>query len=72
MGAGGTATVQIGYERENWALAAIWSRIQNGDEILVYSTDFTGASFARPGSTDAFAISGGWGSTPVVTTTTTT
>jgi len=59
-GAGGTGTVQIGYSAEQWAIAAIYSRIQNGNDLIVYGTNFALASFANPGSTNAFALSGYW------------
>jgi len=59
-GAGGTGTVQIGYSAEQWAIAAIYSRIQNGNDLIVYGTNFALESFANPGSTNAFALSGYW------------
>ena len=59
-GAGGTGTVQIGYSGEQWAIAAIYSRIQNGNDLIVYGTNFALESFANPGSTNAFALSGYW------------
>ncbi|MEB3264345.1 MAG: iron uptake porin [Synechococcus sp.] len=59
-GAGGTGTVQIGYGKENWGVAALWSRIQNGNDLVVYGTPFTLESYGLPGSTDAFALSGYW------------
>ncbi len=59
-GAGGTGTVQIGYSGEQWAIAALYSRIQNGNDLIVYGTNFALESFAHPGSTNAFALSGYW------------
>ncbi|QPN68725.1 carbohydrate porin [Synechococcus sp. CBW1006] len=59
-GAGGTGTVQIGYGQETWGVAAIWSRIQNGNDLVVYGTPFTLDSYLLPGSTDAFGLSGYW------------
>jgi hypothetical protein len=59
-GAGGTGTVQIGYSSEQWAIAALYSRIQNGHDLIVYGTNFALESFTHPGSTSAFALSGYW------------
>jgi hypothetical protein len=59
-GAGGTGTVQIGYGGEQWAIAALYSRIQNGNDLIVYATPYTLASYGLPGVTSAFALSGYW------------
>ncbi|WP_254945789.1 iron uptake porin [Cyanobium sp. AMD-g] len=57
----GTGTVQIGYAKEQWGLAAIYSRIQSGVGVPG-TTPFTGLTFeANPNSrTDAFGVSGYW------------
>jgi len=56
----GTGTVQVGYAKDQWALAAVYSSIQAGVEIPG-TTPFTGKAFANPASrTDAFGISGYW------------
>ncbi|PSB36340.1 iron uptake porin [Aphanothece minutissima] len=57
----GTGTVQIGYAREQWGLAAIYSRIQSGVGVPG-TTPFTGLTYeANPNSrTDAFGVSGYW------------
>ncbi|MFN7678605.1 MAG: iron uptake porin [Cyanobacteriota bacterium] len=59
-GAGGTGTVQIGYVAEQWAIAALYSRIQNGNDVVVYATNVVLESFRQPGATSAFALSGYW------------
>ena len=59
-GSGGTGTVQLGYSNERWGLAAIYSRIQNGNDLIVYATNFSLASYTNPGSTDAYGLSGYW------------
>ncbi len=59
-GAGGTGTVQIGYSTEQWGLAAIYSYIQNANDLITYGTNFTLNSYANPGSTSAFGLSGYW------------
>jgi hypothetical protein len=61
-GSGATGTVQIGYNQENWAIAAVWSSLQNGNDALsYYSTTFSSVEFLRqPGRTNAFALSGYW------------
>ncbi|MCP9834692.1 MULTISPECIES: iron uptake porin [unclassified Cyanobium] len=57
----GTGTVQIGYAKEQWGLAAIYSRIQSGVGVPG-TTPFTGLTYeANPNSrTDAFGVSGYW------------
>ena len=59
-GSGGTGTVQVGYSQENWGLAAIYSSIQNGNDLIVYGTNFALSSFSNPGTTSAFGLSGYW------------
>ena len=55
-----TGTVQIGYSSDQWAIAAIYSRIQNGNDLITYGTNFTLESFSQPGTTSAFGLSGYW------------
>ena len=56
----GTGTVQIGYAREQWALAAIYSYIQSGVDVPG-ATPFTAFAFGNPaGNTNAFGLSGYW------------
>ena len=57
----GTGTVQIGYQKEQWGLAAIYSRIQSGVGVQG-TTPFTGLTYAaNPNSrSDAFCVSGFW------------
>jgi hypothetical protein len=59
-GSGGTGTVQLGYSQENWGLAAIYSSIQNGNDLIVYGTNFSLNSFSNPGTTNAWGLSGFW------------
>ena len=59
-GAGGTGTVQIGYGQEHWGLAAIYSYIQNANDLIVYGTNFALNSFTNPGNTSAVGLSGYW------------
>ena len=58
--AGSTGTLQIGYEADRWALAAIYSSIQNGHDIVDYGTTMVLESFKSKGTTSAFALSGYW------------
>ena len=58
-GASGTATVQMGYAAENWAIAAIYASLQNGGN-LAYATPAIQANLANPGITTAVALSGFW------------
>ena len=57
----GTGTVQIGYARDQWGLAAIYSRIQSGVGVAG-TTPFTGVTYAaNPNSrTQAFGLGGYW------------
>jgi hypothetical protein len=56
----GTGTVQIGYGKEQWALAATYSYLQSGVEVPG-STPFASTAGAEPGSrTNAFGLSGYW------------
>ncbi|MEY4359892.1 MAG: hypothetical protein RLZZ631_1378 [Cyanobacteriota bacterium] len=59
-GAGGTGTVQIGYTAEQWGIAAIYSSIQNANDLIVYATNFALNSFAVPGDTSAAGLSAYW------------
>ena len=59
-GSGGTGTVQVGYSNDQWGLAAIYSRLQNGNELIVYGTNFALGSFSNPGITNAYGLSGFW------------
>ena len=58
--AGSAATVQVAYNKNDWAIAAVYSSIQNGNGVMTYGTNFTLASFAIPGQTQAFGLSGYW------------
>jgi hypothetical protein len=58
--AGSTGTVQIGYAREEWTLAAIYTAIQNGDDLITYASPFTQASLSNKGMTHAFGLGGSW------------
>ena len=59
-GAGGTGTIQIGYSQEQWGLAAIYSYIQNANDLVVYGTNFVLDSLTNPGNTSALGLSGYW------------
>ena len=55
-----TASVQLGYKREQWAAAAVLSSVQNQGGTIVYATNFTRDSLNNPGNTIAFGLSGYW------------
>ena len=65
-GAGSTGTVQIGYQQEQWGIAAIYSSIQNTNQkaepngLLVFGTQFVLDSYENPGTTSAFGLGGYW------------
>ncbi|KEF42138.1 MAG: porin [Cyanobium sp. CACIAM 14] len=55
-----TGSVQIGYAKEQWALAAIYSYVQSGVAVPD-TTPLAGVAFTNPASrTNAFGISGYW------------
>ena len=56
----GTASVQLGFLQPQWAIAGVYSRIQNGDGAIPYATNFTLNSVQQPGTTHAFALGGYW------------
>ena len=58
--AGGTGTVQLGWEADGWAIAGIYSKIQNGNDLIAYATPFTQAQLGQAGDTHAFGLSGAW------------
>lgn len=59
-GAGGSGTVQAGYHGRNWAVAGIFSYVQNANDLIVYATNFVANSFSNPGDTTALGLSGYW------------
>ena len=58
--AGGTGTVQLGWEADGWAIAGIYSMIQNGNDLIAYATPFTQAQLGQAGDTHAFGLSAAW------------
>jgi hypothetical protein len=58
--AGSTATVQMGYTAEQWGIAGLYARIQNGNDLITYATNFALEGFDQPGNTSAFGLSGYW------------
>ena len=59
-GAGSTASVQIGYSTDQWALAAIYASVQNANDLITYASPFTLNSFSNAGTTSAFGLAGYW------------
>ena len=58
--AGSTGTVQLGREADGWAIAGIYSKIQNGNDLIAYATPFTQDQLGQAGDTHAFGLSGAW------------
>ena len=50
----------MGYAREAWSVAAIYTAIQNGDDLITYASPFTQASLNTKGMTHAFGLGGSW------------
>ena len=57
---GSTTSVQIGYSKDQWAIAAMYSAVQNGAGLIPYATDFALLSFEQPGNTSALGLNGYW------------
>jgi len=61
---GATASVQIGYQQEQWGLAAIWSYVQPGSQFVPGTTPTVHSSIdhgeAVGAETNAFGLSGFW------------
>jgi hypothetical protein len=59
-GSAGTSTVQLGYGKDNWGIAALYSYVQAGVDVPG-ATPFITTQIAEGGvNTNAFAISGFW------------
>ena len=56
----GTGTLQLGWQNEEWRLALIYSKIQNGHDLIAYATPFTQQNLNRHGVTHAFGFGGSW------------
>jgi hypothetical protein len=50
----------LGWEGEGWNVAAIYSQIQNGHDLIAYATPFTQESLSPRGVTHAFGLGGSW------------
>ncbi|WP_115017318.1 iron uptake porin [Synechococcus sp. UW140] len=65
-GSAGSGTVQLGFEQEQWGIAAIYSSIQNtngkgeANGLIASGTQFVSDSYEHAGSTSAFGLSGYW------------
>lgn len=57
---GGTATVQLAYSAAQWTIAAIYSRIENGNDVINEATGFVRDSYGYGGITSALGLSGFW------------
>ena len=58
--AGGTGTLQLGWEGENWSVAALYSKVQNGQDLIVYASPFVRDRISDRGVTHAYALGGFW------------
>ena len=45
---------------DGWTVAAIYSQIQNGHDLIAYATPFTQESLSSRGVTHAFGLGGSW------------
>lgn len=57
---GSSTSIQVGYAGKSWALTELYSAVQNGFNVIPYGTNFTLNSLLRPGTTNAFGLSGYW------------
>ena len=53
-----STTVQLGYQKDQWGLALIYTAIQG--EVYPYSTNFLQTSLSRPGLFQTVGLSGYW------------
>ena len=58
--AGSAATLQIGWEQEQWRLAAVVSKLQNGHGLIAFATPFTQDQLSSRGVTHAAGLAGSW------------
>ena len=58
--AGSAATLQIGWVQERWRLAAVYSKLQNGQGLIAFATPFTQDQLSTRGVTHAAGLSGSW------------
>ena len=57
---GSSSTLQLGYARQNWGVAAALVAIENGFGIIDYASPYTLRSYEQPGITTSTALSGYW------------
>jgi hypothetical protein len=55
-----TGSVQVGYKRQQWAIAAVASTVQNQGGVIAYASPFTLNSLNHEGHTNALGLSGYW------------
>ena len=58
--AGGTGTLQLGWEGDNWGMAGLYSKVQNGHDLIGFATPFVKDHFSARGVTHAYALGGFW------------
>ena len=57
---GSSSTLQLGYAKQNWGVAAALVTIENGFGIIDYASPYTLRSYEQPGITTSTALSGYW------------
>ncbi|WP_114993080.1 iron uptake porin [Synechococcus sp. UW179A] len=57
---GSSSTLQLGYAKQNWGVAAALVAIENGFGIIDYASPYTLRSYKQPGMTTSTALSGYW------------
>ena len=58
--AGSTSTVQLGWDDDSWRVAATYSLLQNGHELIAYATPYSQSRFSETGLTHAIGLGGSW------------
>ena len=58
--AGATGTLQLGWEGDNWGLAALFPKVQNGQDLIAFASPFVKVHFSDRGVTNAYALGGFW------------
>lgn len=58
--AGSAATLQIGWDQEQWRMAALVTKLQNGHGLIAFAAPFTQDQLSSRGVTHAAGLAGSW------------
>ena len=57
---GSTGTLQLGWDSENWQLAAVYTRMQNPQNLIAYATPHVLENLGENSITHAYGVAGSW------------